>query len=186
VFNMAPTFSTLALLTMIFVSAGNAFAAGQIGEAAPALIVQELSGQTFDLSAQRGKVVVVNFWATWCSPCRQELPALDAFYRQYHGQGLEMIGLSADRPHDRSDVSKVMQSFSYPAAMLEDAKVADFDDPSSIPETFVIDGNGIVRAKLTPDQGLATAKSLSAAVLPLLPGKPIVRSSAIQGSTTSP
>jgi hypothetical protein len=59
------------------------------------------------------------------------MPVLDAFYRRYHGQGLEMIGLSADRPHDRSDVSKVMQSFSYPAAMLDDAKVNDFGTPSA-------------------------------------------------------
>ena len=76
----------------------------EVGQPAPSLVVQELDGQTFDLSAVRGKVVVVSFWATWCPPCRAEMPVLDAFYRRYHGQGLEMIGLSADRPHDRSDV----------------------------------------------------------------------------------
>ena len=81
-----------------------AFASVTVGNAAPALVVPELDGQTFDLSALRGKVVIVNFWATWCPPCRKEMPALDAFYRRYHGNGLEMIGVSADRPHDRSDV----------------------------------------------------------------------------------
>src|SRR5277367_5268408 len=102
-------------------------AAATVGQAAPALVVQELgSGQTFDLSTERGKVVIVNFWATWCPPCREEMPALDAFYNRYHGEGIELIGLSADRPHDEDDVRKAMQSLSYPVAMLNDAKENGF------------------------------------------------------------
>lgn len=146
----------------------NARAGMEVGQLAPSLVIPELDGQTFDLGAARGKVVVVNFWATWCPPCREEMPALDAFYRRYRDQGLEMIGLSADRPHDRSDVRKVMQSFSYPAAMLDDAKVNDFGTPNVLPMTVVVDRNGVVRTKLTPDQTPVTEKSLSAAVLPLL------------------
>jgi cytochrome c biogenesis protein CcmG/thiol:disulfide interchange protein DsbE len=161
-------------------------AAMEVGQPAPSLVVQELDGQTFDLGAARGKVVVVNFWATWCPPCREEMPALDTFYRRYHDQGLEMIGLSADRQRDRSDVKKVMQSFSYPAAMLDDAKINDFGAPSSLPVTFVIDGNGILRAKLTADGMPVTEKSLGDAVLGLLPDKPPARTSPAQGSTESP
>jgi hypothetical protein len=97
-----------------------------------------------------------------------------------------MIGLSADRPHDQSDVTKVMQSFSYPAALLDDAKVNDFGTPSALPETFIIDSNGIVRAKLTPDEKPVTEKSLADAVLPLMPGKPAPRMSPASGSTGSP
>src|SRR5579871_935594 len=188
---MRPTISAVArcgaiiALAMIAL-APNAFAVAEVGQPAPALVVPELNGQTFDLSALRGKVVVINFWATWCQPCRQEMPALNAFYRQYHSQGLEMIGLSADRPHERSTVATVMQSFNYPAAMLDDAKDDDFGDPDSLPVTFIIDGNGIVRAKFTPDVTLATEKSLSALVLPLLPAKPAEQSSPAQGSTVSP
>jgi len=148
-----------------------AFASTTVGDAAPALVVPELDGQAFDLRALRGKVVIVNFWATWCPPCRQEMPALDAFYRRYHGQGLEMIGLSADRRHDRSDVRKVMQSFSYPAAMLDDAKVNDFGPPNVLPVTFVVDRGGVLRAKLTPEQTPVTEKNLADMVLPLLPEK---------------
>ena len=163
-------FAGAGVAAIIFMAA-LAFASATVGNTAPALDVPELDGQTFDLSAQHGKVVVVNFWATWCPPCREEMPALDAFYRRYHGQGLEMIGVSADRPHDRSDVTKVMQSFSYPAAMLDDAKVNDFGTPDALPMTVVVDGNGVVRAKLTPDQTPVTEKSLSDAVLPLMPQK---------------
>ncbi len=157
---------------MILCAAAMAFASATVGDAAPALVVPELDGQPFDLSEQRGKVVVVNFWATWCPPCREEMPALDAFYRRYHGQGLEMIGLSADRPHDRSDVHKVMQSFSYPAAILDDAKVNDFASPDVLPVTFVVDRSGVIRAKLTSDQTPVSEKSLTDAVLPLLPQNP--------------
>src|ERR1039457_704580 len=98
---------------MILCVAASALACAMVGKAAPALEVHEMDGQAFDLSAQHGEVVIVNFWATWCPPCREEMPALDTFYRRYHGQGLEMIGLSTDRSHDRADVLKVMQSFSY-------------------------------------------------------------------------
>jgi len=146
-----------------------AFASATVGNTAPALDVPELDGKAFDLSALHGKVVIVNFWATWCPPCREEMPALDAFYRRYHSQGLEMIGVSADRPHDRSNVIKVMQSYTYPAAMLDDASVNDFGTPSSLPMTVVVDSNGVVRATLTPDQFKVTEKSLADAVLPLLP-----------------
>jgi cytochrome c biogenesis protein CcmG/thiol:disulfide interchange protein DsbE len=163
-------FAGAGVATIIW-AAAMAFASATVGDAAPALAVPELDGQSFDLSSQRGKVVIVNFWATWCPPCREEMPSLDTFYRRYRSQGLEMIGLSADRQRDRSDVVKVMQSFSYPAAMLDDAKVNDFGTPDALPMTVVVDGNGVVRAKFTPDQTKVTEKSLSDAVLPLLPQK---------------
>jgi cytochrome c biogenesis protein CcmG, thiol:disulfide interchange protein DsbE len=157
------------IAAMVLICVPPARADSSLGQAAPTLVIEELDGNTFDLAGQRGKVVIVNFWATWCPPCRKEMPALDAFYRRYHTQGLEMIGLSADRPHDRSDVVRVMKSFSYPAAMLDDAKSDGFGDPSELPVTYVVDAQGVMRAKFTPEEKPVTEESLAAAVLPLLP-----------------
>jgi len=168
-------FGAVAFVALIPVAA---HAAAELGEPAPALVVQELNGETFDLAALRGKVVIINFWATWCPPCRQEMPALDAFYRRYHADGLEMIGLAANRTHERSDVARVMESFSYPAAMLRDCKSNGFSDPTEIPITYIVDPQGVVRAKLTPEETPITEQSLAQAVLPLLPKQTQPRGSA--------
>jgi peroxiredoxin len=162
--------SALALGLLALVgSATPARPAVDLGQPAPALVAEQLDGKKFDLAAARGKVVIVSFWATWCPPCRAEMPALDAFYRQYHARGLDVIGLSADRPHDRSEVTKVIQSLSYPSAMLSDTQTNGFGDPTTLPETFVVDTHGVVRAKFTPDGKPVTEQTLAAAVIPLLP-----------------
>ena len=85
--------------------------------------------------------------------------------------------MSADRSRDRSDVVKVMKSYSYPAAMLEDAQSNGFGSPSELPVTYVIDAQGVLRAKLAPDGQVVTSKSLDDAVLPLLPNKGTGKSS---------
>ena len=171
----------VAAVAAIICASAVAFASVTVGNAAPALVVPELDGKAFDLSALHGKVVIVNFWATWCPPCRKEMPALDAFYRRYHGDGLEMIGVSTDRPHDRSDVIKAMQSLSYPVAIMDDATVNDFGTPDALPMTVIVDSDGVVRAKFTPDQTPVTEKSLSDTVLPLLPQNSAAHASAKPG-----
>jgi len=145
--------------------------AADIGAAAPPLVAKEFDGSTFDLGALRGKVVVVNFWATWCPPCRQEMPALDAVYRRYHGRGLEIIGLTVagTRARDRTEAVEAMRSVSYPGAMLRDAEVNGFGSPGALPVTYVVDGDGVVRARLTPDETPLTEDGLASLVSPLLP-----------------
>lgn len=160
--------------TLAFMGVGPCpLAATEVGQAAPPLVVRKLDGQSFDLSAQRGQVVLVDFWATWCPPCREEMPVLDAFYRRYRDQGLTVIGVSVDRLHDRADVGKVMQAFSYPAAMMRDATVNGFGTPSALPILYVVDADGAIRAKLTPDKTPVTQESLADIVTPLLPRQPV-------------
>ena len=166
-----PSLAALFAMIMAVSHGGAALAAVELGQPAPALVAQELNGQEFNLANERGKVVIVNFWATWCPPCRKEMPALDAFYKRYHDEGLEMIGISADSRHDRSDVASIAQTISYPVAMLNDAANNGFGDPDELPETWVIDRSGIVRSEFNPDKTTVTEQSLADAVLPLLSKK---------------
>lgn len=114
------------------------------------------------------------------------MPALDAFYRRYHSQGLELIGVSADRPHDRPDVEKLTRTVTYPLAMSSDAKANGFGAPTALPILFVIDTNGVVRAKLTPDQTPITEESLADVVLRLLPQEPATQPPPERGSSIDP
>jgi len=140
----------------------------EVGHAAPSLLVAQLDGRPFDLAAERGRVVIVNYWATWCSPCRAEMPVLDAFYRRYRARGLVLIGVSVDDAQDRAQVAGIMTKFTYPAALATDAKVNGFGPPVAVPMTWIIDTGGIVRARLVAGNAVTEA-SLEQAVLPLLP-----------------
>ena len=140
-----------------------------IGQPAPALVVPQLDGHEFDLAKLRGKVVLVNVWATWCSPCRVEMPTLDAFYHRYHARGLDLLGLSIDEAPDAAQVRQVMRQFSYPGALASAARVNGFGQPIAVPVTYVIDAQGVIRAQLQAEGPSGVSKAaLAQAVLPLL------------------
>jgi len=158
----------LALLGSLGAVTAMAASNDEVGRMAPPLVVRALDGKTVDLAALRGQVVVLNVWASWCTPCRAEMPMLDSFYREHAKEGVVVLGMSADDPHDRSAVSHAMQGLTYPAALLVDAKPNGFGDPSVLPTTYIIDRSGVIRARLLPTRGALTAQSLGAVVTPLL------------------
>ena len=161
---LTPLTVTAAILC-IASTAGPALAAPEIGTTAPALVITELDGNTFDLTKLRGKVVLVNYWATWCAPCRKDMPKLDAFYRQHHDQNLEMIGISVDRERDLGKVRKVMAAIAYPVAMLKDVTNNGFGEPEGVPITWIIDRDGKVRDRMIEVRD----ELLNTLVTPLLP-----------------
>lgn len=140
-------------------------AAPEINKPAPKLVVAALDGQTFDLAKLRGKVVLVNYWATWCAPCRKDMPKLDAFYRGHHQQNLEMIGISVDRPSDLQKVRKVMATLAYPVAVPKDVTVDGFGPPEGVPITWIVDADGKIRDRMIDVRD----ELLTGLVLPLLP-----------------
>lgn len=119
-------------------------AAPKPGQTAPAFKVTAITGQSISLDNYRGQVLLIDFFATWCQPCRQSIPHLVEMSRTYGGQGLQVLGLSADM-----DGEGVVKSFAgehgirYPLALAGDAVTADFG-VRSVPVMFVIDKKGKV------------------------------------------
>jgi peroxiredoxin len=146
-----------------------------VGQPAPALVAPTLDGKAFDLSALKGKVVIIHFWASWCLPCREEMPILEAIWRQYHGKGLEVLAVSADRPRAHGAVDQVMHYFSFPAAMLNAVTKNDFGIPVSIPVTYVIDKEGKLENTFTPDVSPLNEAALGEEIKNLLEAKPTAK-----------
>ena len=157
------------LLTLWLGAATSVAASDDVGKPAPALIVKQLDGHDLDLAALRGKVVVLNFWATWCPPCRAEMPMLEEFYQKHASEGVTVVGLSADDPHERKAVNRAMQGLTYPAALLVDAKPNGFGTPKALPITYIIGPDGVIRARFLPTKKGITEQDLATAVMPLLP-----------------
>ena len=114
---------------------------------APEFSLPELTGQTLDLSAYRGKVVLLDFWATWCDPCREEIPHFVELQTKYRDQGLQIIGISMDDGPE--PVREFYQRFhmNYPVAM-GNAKIGElYGEVLGLPIAFLISRDGRIEAK---------------------------------------
>jgi peroxiredoxin len=118
------------------------------GKAAPSFTLQDLNGKPVSLSDFKGKVIVLDFWATWCPPCVMEIPHFIELYEQYKDQGFAMVGISLD-----SQGVSVVKSFvrkyqvNYPILMTDGQVDKAYGGITYIPTTFVIDSAGNIRQK---------------------------------------
>ena len=139
------------ILGGFFALPGNVSQAGN-GPAAPDFTLTDLSGKTVRLSDYRGKVLFLNFWATWCPPCRAEIPDFVEAYSQEKANGLEILGVSVDTK-GKAAISDFVEQYkiNYPVVLESRQKteklVKDYQPGQSIPATIIIDKSGRIRHK---------------------------------------
>ncbi len=119
-----------------------------MGLTAPNFKATDVNGASFELSDYAGKVVLLNFWASWCEPCKKEIPWLVEFQRQYGKDGFAVVGISMDETGWKA-VRPVIdaQKINYRVAIGDDALAKKYGGVGSLPESLLIDGMGIVRVK---------------------------------------
>ena len=124
---------------------GSASAAVQLSSNAPDFTLKSASGANLRLQEQRGQVVLVNFWATWCGPCRQEMPHLNRIYDKYKSAGFVLLGVNIDDdPRAAADLAAKL-GVKFPVLLDSDKKVSRAYDLSAMPATLLIDRDGRVR-----------------------------------------
>ncbi len=118
----------------------------KVGELAPDFTLTDLEGNSVTLSEYRGKVVFINFWATWCPPCRAEMPEIEAVYQEYKDKGVVVFGVDILEPEDV--VRQFVEQGGYSWIFVLDATGAVSDDYriTAIPTSFFIDREGIIQA----------------------------------------
>ncbi|HEX8459163.1 MAG TPA: TlpA disulfide reductase family protein [Pyrinomonadaceae bacterium] len=142
-------------------------ALGQEGaRRAPSLTLKSIEGRTVRLGDYRGRVLLVNFWATWCPPCRAEMPALVKLQREYGKDGLRIIGITS-QPERRARVRRLMRRLkvNYPVVLGTRETKATFNPDETLPLTVIIDREGKIRGQI---EGILLPEEFEVQIKPLL------------------
>jgi cytochrome c biogenesis protein CcmG, thiol:disulfide interchange protein DsbE len=116
----------------------------RVGREAPDFRLPDLNGNQVALSDHRGQVVLINFWATWCPPCRVEMPEFEAVYREYHDEGFEILGVDQREPVELVEEFITERGFSWIFLLDEDFDVSREYAATSIPKSILVDRDGTV------------------------------------------
>lgn len=137
------------LLLALFLLVTPAVTLGQAPRPAPAVVLRDFNGRTVRLTDFKGKVVLLNFWATWCPPCRAEIPELIEWQREYGSKGLQIIGVTYP-PTNRRKVRRFLRvsKITYPVLLGDKKTKALFDAGETLPFSVVIDREGKVRENI--------------------------------------
>jgi len=135
----------LAALALSVVAASSLASSGLTGRPAPDFALKSSTGENLRLSEYRGDVVLINFWATWCGPCRQEMPLLDQLYTRYHRVGFNLLGVNIDDDSARA-MSMIRElGVSFPVLFDSRKEVSKLYDVNAMPVTILVDRDGNVR-----------------------------------------
>jgi thiol-disulfide isomerase/thioredoxin len=154
------------VLALVLICAPAAYASPpELDQPAPLLRGTLFSGAAFDLEQMRGKVVLVNFYSSYCKFCAYEIGNLEAFYEAHQGEGFEVIALGVDEISDRSRVARMLGIYNLPGTMVDELQENGFGRRYPTPTAFVIDRRGFVRYRLW---GAKSPHFYGEVVLPLL------------------
>ena len=156
------------LLFVITLYSSVAIAALELGQAAPDIEGTLLNGKPFSLSANKGKVVLVNFWASWCEPCREEMPAIESYLQKNKSKGLVVLAISMDKPANIEAANKIMENYSFLSADKKQMDTSKYGKIWRIPSTFIIDKQGLLRKNGLTGDPKVDLKILEEIVTPLL------------------
>jgi len=136
--------SVIALVFSVF-AASSLASSGMEGQPAPDFALKSSTGENLRLSEYRGDVVMINFWATWCGPCRQEMPLLDELYSRYQRVGFNLLGVNID--DDSSRAMNMIEELGVNFPVLFDARkeVSELYEVEAMPVTVIVDREGTVR-----------------------------------------
>lgn len=141
----------------------------RVGEQAPPAMLVTLDGQKVSTADLLGNVVILTFWATWCVPCRDELPLLSKYAQEHASQGLRILGFSLDLPEELDGVRKVARSLSFPNGLLASSSAPGYGRIWRIPVSFTIDRQGrLVDDGWKEKKPVWTPERLESLVTPLL------------------
>jgi peroxiredoxin len=117
----------------------------QVGFTAPDLTLQTLDGETVILSDLRGQAVLINFWASWCPPCRNEMPAIQQVYEEYRDEGFTVLALNSQEQETRVAAFAGEFGLTFPILIDRDGAVFDAYRVVALPTTFFVDRTGVIR-----------------------------------------
>lgn len=140
-------------------------AAPEVGAPAVDFSLPALTGETVRLGDLAGQVVIVNLWATWCPPCKAEMPAIDAYYEAHRGEGLTVLAVNSQDAPTTVQAFINAQGFHFPVLLDQHNVVSDLYQVQGLPTTFVIDRDGVIQHIQI---GAISAQQLDAVVRPLL------------------
>ena len=135
----------LGALFTVFAATGIAASGGLTGQEAPDFVLKSSSGDNLRLSEYRGDVVMINFWATWCGPCRQEMPLLDELYTRYQRVGFSLLGVNIDDDSRRAMQMIEDLGVNFPVLFDDTKKVSKLYEVDAMPVTVIVDREGTVR-----------------------------------------
>jgi len=134
----------LVLVALTTVAAVHAHAVA-IQDEAPDFTLKSLEGSNLRLEEYRGQVVLINFWASWCGPCRQEMPLLDRLHHRYEDTGFAVLGVNVEGEVKPAQEIVDKTNVTFPVLIDEDQKVSEMYDLEAMPSTVVVDRDGVVR-----------------------------------------